>query len=83
MVNKNNELNNNKALNTYRLMGIFSQFEINEEIKNALSERLSEDKLFNLFCNKYSKLHGKTKQVKKEFLLFSCIDMQMKFNFNF
>ncbi len=71
--------NKNKALNNDRLMSIFSQFEISQEVKSILVDKLSNDNEFDLFCKKYSGLHGKTKQVKKEFLLVLAYSMKDNF----
>lgn len=81
MIDTKSKLNNrNKALNSYRIREIISQFELSEETNKVLIDRLSEDQVFRLFCKKYSQLHGKTKQVKKEFLLVLAYSSTDNFN---
>ena len=63
------ESENVKKQNLKKMNNIIFRFNLANETEDILLNIAYNNNGFKSFCNKYSKLHGKTKQVKKEFLL--------------
>lgn len=77
---KNQKIENKINKNNIDMVNnIISKFNLSDKTQDSLIYEIVNKKNFNNFCNNYSKLHGKTKQVKKEFLLMVAYSSEFSF----
>lgn len=72
-------MNKEEEENEIKIKNILSNFEISKHMIKKILISTNNVRGFNNFCNSYSKLHGKTKQVKKEFLLMMAYSSEFYF----